>query len=141
MVLGAGSSANTIGAVALSSANAVYLGAGTTATFNYVQSIAFSSGNVSRSSISTTVDIQLIAANANRKALIIGNRSTAQTVGIGFSTAVLTTGLANVDVYLAPSASLSFGLNGGLPLYLGPLRGINLTSTTVAGSVGVTEFT
>ena len=140
-VLVAGSSGSMVGAVALSSNNAVYLGLGSSATYNFMQSIPFSSGNVSRSSISTTVDVQLIAANASRKALVIANRSTAQTVGIGFSTAVLTTALANVDVFLAPSAALSFGLYGGLPLYLGPLRGLNLTSTTVAGSVGVTEFT
>lgn len=119
----------------------VTLTPGTSGTYQYQQSIPFSSGNVARSSVSTTVDIQLIAANANRKALVIANRSTAQTVGIGFSTAAVTTALANVDVFLAPSAALSFGLQGNLPLYLGPLRGINLTSTTVAGSVGITEFT
>ena len=129
-----------IGQVALSSANPVYLGAGTTATFQYVQPIAFSSGNVSRSSVASSVDVQIVAANANRKAMVIGNRSTAQTVGIGFSTGAVTTALANVDIFLAPSAALTFGFPGGLPLYLGPLRAINLTSTSVAGSVSVTEF-
>lgn len=131
-VLGAGSSANVVGQVVLQQ--------GTTANFQQVQSVAFSSGNVSRSSISTTVDTQLIAANANRKALVIANRSTAQTVGVGFSTAAVTTGLANVDLFIPPSQSVTFGGMGTLPLYKGPLRGINLTSTTVAGSVGVTEF-
>jgi len=143
----AGSSANTIGSVGLiSGSSANILGqaaliAGTSANFQYMQSIPFSSGNVARSSVSTTVDIQIIAANANRKALVIANRSTAQTVGIGYSTAILTTALANVDLFLAPSSVLSFGLQGGLPLYLGPMRGINLTSTTVAGSVATIEFT
>lgn len=137
----AGSSANVVGQAAISSANPLYLGLGTSAAYQFVQSIPFSSGNVARSSVSSTVDTQLVAANANRKALIIANRSTAQTVGIGFSTAAVTTALANVDMFLAPSAALSFGLQGGLPLYLGPLRGINLTSTAVGGSVGVTEFT
>lgn len=113
---------------------------GTTGNFQYQSPIPFSSGNVSRTSVSTTIDIQLIAANANRKALIVANRSTAQTVGIGFSTAALTTALANVDLFLGPSASITFGGNGALPPYLGPLRGINLTSTTVAGSVALTEF-
>lgn len=132
VILGAGSSANTIGAVALV--------AGTTANYQFMQSIAFSSGNVARSSVSTTIDTQLIAANANRKALVIANRTTAQTIGIGFSTAALTTALANVDIYLGPSSFLSFGLQGGLPLYLGPLRGLTISSTTVAASVGITEF-
>jgi len=141
LTLGAGSSASVIGQVAVSTANLLYLGLGTSATYQFMQSIPFSSGNIARSSVSTTIDIQLVAANANRKALIIANRSTAQTVGIGFSTAVLTTALANVDFFIAPSAAVSFGLHGGLPLALGPIRGINLTSTTVAGSVGVIEFT
>lgn len=142
-----GSTANTVGNVALiagSSANtigSVALVAGTTANYQFVQSIAFSSGNISRSSVSTTIDTQLIAANANRKALIIANRSTSQTVGCGFSTAAVTTALANVDFFIGPSAAVSFGIHGGFPLALGPIRGINLTSTTVAGSVGVTEFT
>lgn len=137
----AGSSANMVGQVSISTGNLQYLGLGTSANYQFTQSIPFSSGNVTRSSVSSTVDTQFIAANANRKALIIANRSTVQTVGIGFSTGVVTTALANVDVFLAPSAALSFGLHGGLPLYLGPLRGINLTSTAVGGSVGVTEFT
>lgn len=113
---------------------------GTTGNFQYQSPVPFSSGNVSRTSVSTTVDTQLIAANANRKALIVANRSTAQTVGIGFSTAAVTTALANVDLFLGPSASITFGGNGTLPPYRGPLRGINLTSTTVAGSVALTEF-
>ena len=133
VVLGAGSSANILGQVGLQ--------AGTSANFQYQQSIPFSSGNVARSSVSTTIDIQIIAANANRKALVVANRSTSQTVGIGLSTAILTTALANVDLFLGPSNHISFGLHGSLPLYLGPIRGLNLTSTTLAGSVALTEFT
>lgn len=120
---------------------AVVLTSGTSNKYQFMQSIPFSSGNIARTSVSTTIDRELIAANANRLALIIANRSTAQTVGIGFSTAVLTTALANVDCYIPPSSYLSFGLQGGLPLVRGPIRGINLTSTTLAGSVAVTEFT
>ena len=132
VALAAGSSAVTVGAVALV--------AGTTGNYQFVQSIAFSSGGVARTSVSTTVDTQLIGANANRKALVIANRSTTQTVGVGFSTAAVTTALANVDFYIGPASQAAFGIHGGYPLYLGPLRGINLTSTTVAGSVGVIEF-
>lgn len=123
---------NTMGAMAQ--------GAGSSANFWTADSFAFTSGQTSRSSVSTTVDIQIVAANANRKALVISNRSTVQTVGVGFSTAVVTTALANVDVFIGPSAHISFGFQGTLPNYLGPLRGINLTSTAVAGSVGVVQF-
>jgi len=138
----------TIGTVDLSSVGStktvgvVAQGPGSSAAFWFAQSIPFSSGNVARTSIATSVDIQIIAANANRKALVIGNRSTAQTVGIGYSTGVVTTALANVDLFLPPSQNLSMGgVHGVLPLYLGPLRAINLTSTAVAGSVSVIEFT
>lgn len=147
VVIDSGSTANIVGGVALlngSSSNmlgTVALALGTSATYNFMQSIPFSSGNIFRTSIATSVDIQLIAANANRKSLIISNRSTSQTVGCGFSTAAVTTALANVDFFIGPSSYISFGLHGGLPLCLGPMRGINLTSTTVAGSVGIVEFT
>lgn len=140
----AGTTGTMVGAIALSSAgyNAVTQGAGSSANTAWtIDSVPFSSGGCSRTSISTTVDIQIVAANANRKALIIANRSTAQTVGCGFSTAAVTTGLANVDFFIGPSSFVSFGIQGGFPLYQGPLRGINLTSTTVAGSVGVVQFT
>ena len=141
----AGTSANIIGTVVNaaggSTIGSVQQGLGSSANFWFVQSIAFSSGGTARTSVSTTVDIQIIAANASRKALVVSNRSTVQTVGLGYSTAVLTTALANVDLFLPVSGQLSFGLAGGLPLFTGPMRGINLSSTTVAGSVSVIEFT
>lgn len=159
VVLGAGSSANTLGAVAqgagsttiapwyvISTASAgagstvVDLGAGTTANYQFMQSIPFSTGNVARSSVSTTVDTQVIAGNASRKALVIANGSTTQTVGLGLTTAAVTTARANINMYLPPTTQVRFASNGDFPLYLGPVRGINLTSTTVAGYVIVTEF-
>lgn len=181
VVLGAGSSANTLGAIAqgagsttvapwyvISTASAgagstvvdanlssegstkvvgtvnvssgVLLGAGTSATYQYMQSIPFSTGNVARTSVSTTVDTQVIASNASRKALVIANGSTTQTVGLGLTTAAVTTARANINLYLPPTTQVSFASNGDFPLYLGPVRGINLTSTTVTGGVIVTEF-
>lgn len=164
-ILGAGSSANTIGSVALvagTSANMlgsvaqssgailgastaviglVAQGSGSSANAWYTQSIAFSSGNAARTSIATSVDVQIIAANANRKALIIASLSTAQTVAIGLTTGVMTTALANASLYLQANGYVLFGLSGGLPLYQGPVRGINITSTAVGGGVAVTEFT
>ena len=147
VTLSAGTTANSIGSVALvagSSANtigAVAQGPSSTANYWFMLGLPFSSGGTSRTSVSTTIDIQIVAANANRKAMVVANRSTVQTVGLGFSTAVLTTALANVDLFLGPSAQLVFGPNGELPLYTGPMRGLNLTSTTVAGSVSVIQFT
>tara|TARA_R110000868_G_scaffold142759_1_gene360202 strand:- start:6541 stop:7218 length:678 start_codon:yes stop_codon:yes gene_type:complete len=137
----AGSSAVMMGGVALSSGNPVYLGAGTTATSQFVQTIAYSSANLARTTVNTSADVSIIAANANRKALIIASNSTAQTVALSLSTAAPTTGLANANLYLPATSYVTFGLPGGLPLFTGPIRGINITSTAVAGGVSVCEFT
>lgn len=115
--------------------------AGSTANAWYVQTAPFSSGAVTRTTVNTSADASLIAANANRKALIIASLSTAQTCAIGLTTATMTTALANVSLYMAPNTQVVFGLPGALPLYQGPVRGINITSTAVAGGVSVTEFT
>lgn len=133
VVLGAGSSANILGQVAQ--------GPGSSASPWFHQSIAFTSANVARSSVATSVDAAVVAANANRKALIVAAGSTTQTVAIGLTTGVMTTALANLSMYLAPAGQLTFGLSGGMPLYTGPVRGINVTSTAVGGGVVVTEFT
>lgn len=136
-----GSSA-VLGTVNVSSG--VQLGLGTSATYQFIQTIPFSTGTIARTSVSTTVDISIVAANANRKALIIANASTAQIVALGLSTGAVSTAKANANLYLAPVGSagshLVFG-SGGLPLYTGPVRGINISSTTVAGGVNVTEWT
>lgn len=133
VVIEPGSSANMVGNVAQ--------GVGSSNNFWTFDGFAFTSGLTSRTSVSSTVDTQLVAANANRKAMVIANLSTSQTVGIGLTTNAVTTGLANVSVYLPPATQISFGGYGGnFPGYTGPVRGINLTSTTVGGGVAVTQF-
>lgn len=129
----AGSSANTIGAVAQA-------GPATSGVYWFMQSIPFSSGNAARTTVATSVDVSLIAANANRKALVIASLSTVQVVNIGGSTAAVTTGLANASYFLQPMQQLTFGM-GQLPLFLGPFRGINISSTAVGGGVAITEYT
>ena len=115
--------------------------AGSTANAWNVQAQRFSSAAVSRTTVNTSQDASLIGANANRKALIIASLSTAQTCAIGLTTAAMTTALANVTMYMPANTQLIFGLPGTLPLYQGPIRGVNITSTAVAGGVSVTEFT
>ncbi len=159
VILSAGSSANTIGSVALvagTSANvigsaalvagssaatigAIAQGAGnSTATGPwFVAQIPFSSANTSRTSIATSIDIQIVAASS-RRALIIANRSTSQGVACGFSTAAVTTALANVDFFIPASNQIVFGF--GFPLYGGPIRAITYTSTTVVATVSVVQF-
>lgn len=148
VTLSGGTTANSVGSVALvagSSANIlgqVVQGPGSSANFWFEQSIPFSSGNLARTSVATTVDVSVVAANANRKALIIQNLSTLE-IGLGFSTGAVTTALANVDWSLAARGSQNDKLVMGFsaPLFLGPIRGITLNSTAVVGSVKVLEFT
>jgi hypothetical protein len=158
VVLGAGSSANVLGSVTLSAVTtaitvgsvailpgvstmgSVQQGAGSSGNFWFTQTIPFSSANLARTTVNTTVDISVIAANANRKGLVIANLSTVQIVGLGLSTGAVTTGLTNVNVFLSPNSQLTFGC-GGLPLFTGPIRGINISSTAIAGGVAVMEFT
>lgn len=159
LILGAGSSANVLGSVTLSSVTtaitvgsvallpgastvgSVQQGAGSSANFWYTQPLAFSSANAARTTVNTSADIAVIAANAARKALVIANLSTAQIVGLGMSTGAVTTGLTNVNLFLPPNSQLTFGYSGGLPLFTGPFRGINISSTAIAGGVAVIEFT
>lgn len=145
VVINSGTTAITLGAAALlaggSSIGSVQQGLGSSNNFWTADGFAFTSALTSRTSISTTVDTAVVAANANQKALVIANLSTSQTVALGLSTAAVTTALGNVSVYLQPAAQLTFGgLQGGLPNYTGAIRGINITSTTVGGGVAVTRF-
>lgn len=133
VVLGAGSSANTLGNVAQ--------GPGSSANAWFQQSVPYSSGSFTRTSVATSVDVSVIAANANRKGLIIGSLSTAQICALGLSTAAVTTALANVSLFLQPNSQLIFGFPGGLPLYTGAIRGINISSTAIGGGVSVNEIT
>lgn len=150
VALVAGTSANTVGSVALvagTSANTIgnvtaTQAAGSSGTQAwFMQGVAFSSGNVAITTVNSSVDSSVIAANANRRALSIANLSTVQTVAIGLTTATITTGLANTHIFLAPNSQITFGMPGGFPNYQGPIRAINITSTTVGGGLGVMSFT
>ncbi len=149
VVLGAGSTANIIGAEVIStlswsSANiigAVAQGPGSSANFWYSQPVPFSSDRTARTTVNTSVDASVIAANAARKALVIANLSTSQIVALGLSTGAVTTALANANLFLPPNSQLTFGYSGGMPLFTGPIRGINISSTAIGGGVAVMEFT
>jgi len=145
----AGTSANTIGNVTVSNlstggggsttVNAIQ-SSGSSANFWFMQGIPYSSANVARTTINTSADASVIAANTNRKALSIANLSSAQIVGLGLSTAAVSTARANVSILLQPNSQLTFGLGGDYPLFTGPIRGVNLSSTAVAGGVCALEF-
>lgn len=163
VILGAGSTSNAIGSVALlagTSANTLgnvtvsnlstggggsttvnaIQSSGSSANYWFMQGIPYSSANIARTTINTSADASVIAANANRKALSIANLSSAQIVGLGLSTAAVSTARANVSILLQPNSQLTFGLGGDYPLFTGPIRGVNLSSTAVAGGVCALEF-
>lgn len=180
VILGAGSSANTLGAMAqgagstavapwyvISSASAgagstavdatltsggstrqvgtVLPGLGSSANYWYQQTIPFSSGNLAITTVNTSADAAVLAANANRKALLIQNLTTVD-IALGFTTAAMTTALAGCMVVLSGrqiaggGSYITFG-PGGLPLYLGPIRGRTIGSTTISGGVSVVQYT
>lgn len=141
-----GSSDNVVGGVALlagSSANvvgAVAQGPGSSASSWVVDGLTFSSAASSRTSANTTVDAAVIAANANRKAMMIQNMTTVD-LALGLSTAALSTALANISMILASRQFITFGGQvGSLPNYTGPVRGLIIGSSVITGGVVVTQF-
>jgi hypothetical protein len=147
VVLGAGSTTNSIGSVALvagSSANtvgAVAQGPGSSGNVWTVDGYGFSSGNIALTTINSSAESSILAANANRKAAIIQNLSTGAELWLGFSTAALTTSLGNVQLRIPAAGYVTIGGQlGNIPLIKGPIRG-RIGSTTLAGPVAVSEFT
>jgi hypothetical protein len=139
VVLGAGSSTNTLGNVAQ--------GPGSSANVWATDGYAFTSANTSRTTVNTSVDASVVAANANTRRLLIQNLTTVD-VALGLSTAALTTALANVSLVLSGRQVAGGGswvvFGGGgfdAPLFTGPIRGITIGSTVVSGGVVVTRFT
>lgn len=146
VVLSSGTTGITLGAVALlagSSANmagAFAQGPGASESSWVVNGYTFSSAQTSRTTANTTVDAAVIAAVANRKAMVIQNLTTVD-LALGFSTAALTTALANISYILASRQSLTFGgMAGMVPNYTGPVRGLIIGSSVVSGGVSVTQF-
>lgn len=134
VVLGAGSSANTIGNVAQ--------GPGSSATAPwFVDGLAFSSAQTSASTVATSAEGALLAANASRRGAVITNLSTAVELLIGFTTATVSTARANCHYIIPANGKITIGGQlGDVPLYTGPIRG-RLNSTTLAGVAGIIQFT
>lgn len=107
----------------------------------YVDGLGFSSAQTSATTLATSAEQQLLAANANRRAAVIANLSTAAELLIGFTTSVVSTALANCHYRIPAAGKLAIGGQlGDIPLYLGPIRG-RLNSTTLAGIAAITQFT
>ena len=115
--------------------------AGSTKLIGLVEGVPYSSGAIARTTLNSSAEGQLIAANASRKAAAITNMATGVTLFVGLSTAAVTTAGANAHLIVAPLATFTFGGQvGQLPNYTGPIRA-RINSTTVAGPVVGVEFT
>lgn len=104
----------------------------------FVAGYGYSSGQTSHTTLATSAEVQLAAANPNRRGMMICNLSTAVDLIVGFTTATISTARANADFLIPASGRLWVGQD--TPLYLGPVRG-RLNSTTLAGIAAVLQFT
>lgn len=115
--------------------------AGSTKMIGLVRGEPFSSGQITRSTLNSSAEGQIFAANANRKYATITNCATAVTLYVGLSTEAVTTLGANAHFILGALQTFTLGGPvGNMPNYTGPIRG-RINSTTVVGPVIGVEFT
>lgn len=107
----------------------------------FVDGLRFSSAQTSATTLATSAEQQLLAANASRRGAVIVNLSTAVELLIGFTTSVVSTARANCHWIIPANSRLTIGGQlGDMPLYLGPVRG-RLNSTTLTGVCATVQFT
>jgi hypothetical protein len=105
-----------------------------------VDGLRFSSGQTSATTLATSAERELLAANANRRGAVIVNLSTAVNLLIGLTTNTVSTARANCHYIIPANSKLTIGGQlGDIPLYLGPVRG-RLDSTTLAGVAATIQF-
>lgn len=152
VVLGAGSTANSLGSVALlagSTGNTV----GAVAVTNPTTAVDLSSNGstrfvginnyesftvCSRTSVASSADVSLFAANTAHRSRIVQNQSTGFELLLNLSTNVVTSGSSGSDIRIPINGYVVFGgQTGNFPLYVGAMR-CKLASTTVnAVAVGL----
>lgn len=142
VVLGGGSTANMIGTVTLSTINqnVDLSSAGSTRVIGLVDGISFSSAGAAFTSLASSVDVSMLAANANRKGCIIQNHTTATAVLVRMSTQVVSSASSYQFQVPANGFVVMGGQVGNIPNFTGPMR-CKANSTAVASVVYVTEFT
>jgi hypothetical protein len=113
---------------------------GGTKVIGIVQGVPFTSGAITRSTLNSSAEGQLFAANANRDYVMITNMATAVTLFVGLSTSAVSTLGANAHFVIPPLQTYTLGGQlGNGPRYLGPIR-CRINSTTIAGPVIGVEF-
>lgn len=139
VILGAGSTANSLGSVALLAGvqqiGSVDLASGGSTRFigmsNY-ESFTVSS----RTSVASSADIALFAATTAHRARIVQNQSTAFELLLNLSTNAVSSASTGSDIRIPINGYVSFGgQTGTFPLYVGAIR-CKIASTTV-GAVAI----
>jgi len=114
---------------------------GSTKVIGIVQGTPFSSANITRSTLNSSAEGQLFAANASRDYVMITNMSTAVNLFVGLTTGAVSTLGANAHFVIPPAQTFTLGGQlGNGPKYTGPIR-CRLNSTTLVGPVIGVEFT
>ena len=165
VILGPGSTANTLGAVAQGApggssdeawwvrtvttgatgagstlVNANLSSAGSTKIIGITDGQAFSSDSITRTTVNSSAEAQLFAANANRKYATITNLATAASLLVGMSTGAVSTAGANAHFIIPALNTYTIGGQlGNIPRYTGPLR-VRVNSTSIAGPVVGVEY-
>jgi hypothetical protein len=115
--------------------------AGSTKVIGIVQGTPFSSDNITRSTLNSSAEGQLFAANVSRDYVMITNMSTAVNLFVGLTTAAVSTLGVNAHFVIPPAQTFTLGGQlGNGPKYTGPIR-CRINSTTLTGPVIGVEFT
>jgi hypothetical protein len=123
-----------------SAVDATLSSAGSTRIIGMVEGVPFSSANITRSTLNSSAEGQLFAANPARNYVAITNMATAVTLFVGLSGSSVSTAGANAHFVIPPLTTYTLGGQlGNLPRYTGPIR-CRLNSTTIAGPVIGVEF-
>lgn len=134
VVLSSGTTAVTLGAVALVAGTAVAISSG----LQLIGTVMIAQSSItSRTSVATSVDAQLFAANTNSVGRVIFNETTGSLLYIGLSTVLVSSGA--YDWQIPAGTGLTLGAGGQMPLYRGAIRG-RIQSTIISGLARMTEF-
>ena len=128
------------GGAGSTSVDASLTSAGSTKLVGLVDGVSFSSAGAAFTTVNSSVDAALLAADATRRGCIIQNASTGTALLVRLSTQAVSSASAYQFQVPANGFVAMGGQVGNLPNFTGPMR-CKMNSTAVAGPVHVTAFT
>lgn len=114
---------------------------GSTNLVGLVEGTPYTTGQLARTTVNSSLDASLFAANANRKGICIANGSTGTALLVSLNSTVAVTSGGSYS-FQVPALGFVYmgGQVGQLPNFTGLARG-KMNSTAVAGPVFITEYT